>query len=389
MNYRRLANTDVSEIALEAAPCRVLSNGDFTALISKALDSGINFFCSLKPEETGTIGQALKSLSARRNAIVAAGIEDFFASLTRHRMRTEEFLEHELEDRLARLESTYLDCLVLDLGRGHSVDLQGVRREGISGGSDSRAVELEHFEGGTFLHETMRDFLKVANRFRHQGRVRTIGLAGENVDAVSRVLGKQHDFDVIFAPYSYGFRAVEDGLLAIAHETRTAFVATRPLWWGPRHIPVTVLAESPFPADRAVAETGPEDLASRACKWVLQQKAVSSACASVCTPAQVEALAAASPRDAWTRADEESLGKVGAVASDAGGLFLALSAMNSKDPELRAQGWAVLVRKDLTGGEVFDPDAAARDRQRVLERIAETILPPEPVEPDQDVEELL
>ena len=44
MKYRRLANTDVSEMALDTAACRVLSSDDFTELISTALESGINFF---------------------------------------------------------------------------------------------------------------------------------------------------------------------------------------------------------------------------------------------------------------------------------------------------------------------------------------------------------
>jgi len=388
MKYRRLANTDVSEVALDTAACRVLSSDDFTELISTALDSGINFFHTLKPEETSAAGQALKTLSARRNAIVSAGIEDFFAAFSRHRMRLEDFLEHELEDRLVRLESTYLDCLVINLGRGRSVDLEGARREGISGAGDDKAVELEQFEGGTFLHETIGDFLDIADRFRHEGRVRIIGLSGENVDALRRVLVKHSDFDAVIAPYSYGFRAAAEELLPVAEETKTAFVAARPLWWNIRDIPVTVLAESPFPKDKAVRLKASR-LALAACKWPLQEKAVVSVCASARTSREVESLAGASGDQLWTRADEEALRQVAGIAAAAGGLFVALSAMNSADAETRARGWAVLVRKNLTGGEVFNPDAPRKERQEVLERIAAAVVPKEPVIPDEDIDELL
>lgn len=389
MNYRRLANTDVSQVALESEACRVLSNGDFTALVSKAIDTGINFCHSLKPEETSAVGQALKSLSSRRNVIVSAGIEDFFAAFARHDMRLDDFIEHELEDRLARLESTYLDCLVMDVGRGRAVDLDAVRTEGVSGGGNGKAVKLEQFEGGTFLHETINDFLSIANRFRHEGRVRIIGVCGENVDAIRRVLVKHGDFDVAFAPYSYGFRAAAEELLPVAQETSTAFVATRPLWWGLRNIPVTVLAESPYPADKANAGIKAPRLASRACKWPLEEKTVISVCAPATTDADVENLACVSGGETWTRADEETLRPLAEIAQAAGGLFVALSAMNSENPDIRAHGWSVLVRRELTGGFVFDPDGAKSERLDALEKIADAVVPPEPVIPEEDVDELL
>jgi len=388
MNYRRLANTDVSQVALGTEASRVLANGDFTALVSKALDTGINFFHSLKPEEASAVGQALKSLSSRRNAIVSAGIEDFFAAFARHRMRLDDFLEHELEDRLARLQSKYLDCLVIDVGRGHAVDLEGVRAEGISGGDNGKAVELEQFEGGTFLHETIGDFLNIANRFRQEGRVRIIGLAGENVAALTRVLVKHGDFDVAFAPYSYGFRAAAEELLPVAQEMKTAFVATRPLWWGLRDIPVTVLAESPYPADKADAGIKAPSLASTACRWPLEEKSVISVCAPATSEADVENLADASGGESWTRADEETLRPVAEIAQAAGGLFLALSAMNSEKAELRARGWAALVRKELTANITFDPDGAESDRLDALEKVA-ALVPQEPVIPEEDLDELL
>ncbi len=385
MEYRRLANTEVSEISVDVSRLSTAEDTEARDAVSAALETGVNLVVTLRPEETSLVGRALKALSARRNTLVAAGIENFFTAFARHKMRLDEFLTHELEDRLERLESTYLDCFIIDVGRGRAADLQAVREEGISSSDNGKAATLETFEGGTFLHETISDCLEILDAFSKQGRMRFAALAGENVDAVKRVLVKHGEFDAVLVPYSYGFRAAQEELIPIADETSTAVVAVKPLWWCLREIPVTILAESPYPRDKASAGARRETLAAVASRWPLNQEAVSSVTMDAL---DAQALAvAASLETPWTRADEETLRPVGRVSQAHGGLFLALSAMNSEDVFLRSRGWAALQKIAPSPCFEFDPESPAKERTKVLEEIAAHVIPPEPAAAE-DLDEL-
>lgn len=388
MNYRRLANADVSELTLDATAGGLLGEAEFGKIVSESLEQGINLFYAIKPEECSALGAALKDLQARRNAIVAAGIEDFFRAFARHEMRLGEFLEHELSDRLERLDSTYLDCLVIDLGRGRGVDLEAVRAEGISGGN-GKAMELETFEGGTFLHETIQDCLETIDRFRQDGLIRMAGISGENIDALTRVLVKHSGFDVVFAPFNYAFRAAAKSLIPVAAEQETAVVTTRPLWWDLREIPVSVLAESPYPLPQAQVEADASSLAAAACKWPLTEKTVVSVAFDISREGQAATLVGACRDEIWTRSDEETLRPVAAVAESHQGLFVALSAMNSPDDRLRQLGWATLQRKGLAEDLQFDPAAEEDLRRDALREIAAALVPPEPPPPDEEFDDLL
>jgi aryl-alcohol dehydrogenase-like predicted oxidoreductase len=389
MRYRRLASSDVSEIALSAEACSRIGDDQLDALFSEAFRQGVNLFWTLSAEETAAVGRTLSRLGSRRNAIITAGVEEFFAAFSRHDMRLDDFLEHELSDRLERLQSKYLDCFVIDLGRGRSVDLEAVRAEPISSGGNGRAVKLETFEGGAFLHETIDDCLRVIERFMNEGRVRMAGLSGENIDALTRVLVKHPDFEVVFAPYNYGFRTTAAELIPVAEETATAVVATRPLWWGPRSIPVTVLSESPYPA-RADVTIKPDVLASTACKWPLRESAVSSVVVSPAGPSMLSKLTTASGASQWTRADEDILRPVGRTAEVEGGVLLALSAMNSGLEDVRIVGWAALQRMHGKAAEAFDPHAPVDERTDALAGIAAEVVPDEPVPADdEDLDDLM
>lgn len=388
MNYRRLANADVSELTLEARAGGLLDDVEFGKIVSESLEQGINLFYAIKPEECSALGTALKNLQARRNAIVAAGIEDFFRAFARHEMRLGEFLQHELSDRLERLGSTYLDCFIIDLGHGSGVDLTAVRGEGISGGN-GKAVELETFEGGTFLHETIADCLTTIDRFRQNGLIRMAGMSGENVDALTRVLVKHSGFDVVFAPFNYAFRAAAEALIPVASEQETAVVATKPLWWGLREIPLSVLAESPYPLPQAQVDADAASLTAAACKWPLTEKTVISVAFDISREGQATTLVGACKDEVWTRSDEETLRPAAAVAESHEGLFVALSAMNSADDRLRELGWAALQRKGLAEDLEFDPAADQDLRRDALAAVAAALVPPEPPLPDEEFDELL
>ena len=199
MKYRRAGNVDVSEIAFDCAVARDLPQTGFDSLVEKALALGIDFFCTLQPAETTALGECLARLGARRKAVTSAGVARFFASYSAHHMPADEFLEHELSDRLERLGGNYVDCFVLDLGDGRGVDLESAQKAEIHSSVDRRAVATRSYEGGIFLHETLADCLEVLDRFKKQGRIRLVGISGENVTAVRRALVKHDGLDVAFS----------------------------------------------------------------------------------------------------------------------------------------------------------------------------------------------
>jgi len=386
MKYRRVENIDLSEVSLDCSWAANRSPQDAKALVRRALDLGVDFFCALEPAEATALGESLSDLGARRKAVVSAGIPGFFAAYASHRMTAAEFLEHELADRQQRLGGNYIDCFVLDLGGGRSVSLDGVLKEEIQPDVPPRGVAPAGFEGGIFLHETLADSLAVLADFKKKGRIRLSAIAGENVAAVKRVLVKHESIDLAFVPYNYAFRAAASELLAIAAEVNTAVIATRPLWWGIREIPVTVLAESPYPPDRASIAVPAGQLAASACRWPLSEPVVASVLAGARSPDEVANAASASGDIHWTRKDEETLRAVAAVATAQRGIFLVLSAMNSPDPAVRAQGWAACLRLGLQDF-CYDPAAANAARSDALRRIAETAVQTPP--PAEDLDELV
>ncbi len=385
MQYNRIGDVDVSEIAFDTDVARDLTTLQLRRLVETAFESGIDFFYSLQPAETSALGECLAALGARKKAVVTAGIPRLFAAYASHHLPAAEFLEHELSDRADRLGGGPIDCFVLDLGEGRSLDLDSVMKEDIAGADDS-PVASSSYEGGIFLHETLAECLEVLARFKKDGRIRLAAVSGENISAVSRVLVKHEGIDVAFAPYNYGFRAAANELISVAAEVKTAFIATRPLWWGIREIPVTVLAESPYPAQASV-DIDPAELTSVACAWPLADRSVKGILAELNTAELVARAASASHDHHWTRDDEDALRPVASVAAAQKGLFLILSAMNSPDPSVRAHGWAACMRRGLPDFN-FDPVAPADVRLRSLRQIADTVVQAPPVDHD-DLDELL
>jgi aryl-alcohol dehydrogenase-like predicted oxidoreductase len=384
MKYRRVENIDLSEVSLDCSWAVDKSAQDAKALVRRALDVGVDFFSTLEPAEATALGESLSQLGARRKAVVSAGIPDFFAAYASHHMTAAQFLEHELADRQQRLGGNYIDCFVLDLGGGRSVDLDGVLKEEIQPGAPGRGVAAQGFEGGIFLHETLADSLAVLAGFKQEGRIRLSAVSGENVAAVKRILVKHASIDLAFVPYNYAFRAAASELLAIAAEVKTAIIATRPLWWGIREIPVTVLAESPYPPDSASIAVPAGQLATSACKWPLSEPVVASVLAGARSPEEIASAAGASGDIHWTKKDEEVLRGVAAVATAQHGIFLVLSAMNSPDPAMRARGWAACLRLGLADF-CYDPAAGDAPRADALRRIAEAaVQTPPPAAEDLD-----
>jgi|GEM_PF-3269132 len=388
MKYRQVGNLDVSEVALDCSVAKDLTTAQMSTLVEKAFDLGIDFFHALQPAEATALGDCLGRLDARRRAIVAAGVPRLFAAYASHHMPTEEFLEHELSDRIERLGGGYIDCFVLDLGRGKAVDFDAVLKEDLSPGGDDRAVATSSYEGGIFLHETLAECLEVLGRFKQEGRIRVSAVSGENITAVRRVLVKHPSIDAALVPYNYGFRAAEEELIPVAAETKTSVVATRPLWWGIREIPVTVLAESPYPKDAARIGLKAAGVVRTACKWPLGTGAVAGILGEARTSEELADLAAASSDSHWTRDDEETLRAVASVAAAQRGIFLILSAMNSKDPALRAHGWAACLRRELPDFG-YDPSGDEESRAASLKRVAEAVIQQAPAIPEEGLDELL
>ena len=299
-------------------------------------------------------------------------------------MSVDTFVRHELEDRLERLRTDYLDCFVLDLGAGRAVDLEAVAKEHIRSGEEARHGA---YEGGVFLHETISDCLASLERFKRQGRVRLTALVGENVDVLKRVLVKNAGFDLVMAPYSYAFRAAASELMAIAAETRATFIAMRPLWWTLRGIPVTVLAESPFPAQYA-AGVDAAALTSAACRWPVVQGGAAGVAFEAASADEIGAAARSVANEHWTKGEEEALSGVAAKARFQGGVLLILSAMNSADPDMRARGWAAYVRRGLPESG-YDPLAPESERAMALSTIAAAIIHEAPDIRPEDLDELL
>lgn len=388
MKYRRLGNIDVSVISFDCGVASTLPPANFRALVQKAFDAGIDFFYAIHPDESAALGESLDALEARRRTYVAAGIPTFFAAYTTHLMSSAEFLEHELADRLERLKTNYIDCFVLDLGAGRSVDLESVLKETIPAHFHPRSMTTSSYEGGIFLHETLAECFQTLGRFKTEGRIRLIAISGENISYVRRILVKHAEVDAAFVPYNYAFRAAAQELIPIASETKTAVVATRPLWWGVREIPVTVLAESPFPPEAAGIPAKAAALVSAACKWPLTEPAVATVLVEPSSLAEVGETASAGDDGAWTRNDEETLRGIAAVASAQRGVFLVLSAMNSKDPTLRARGWAACLRMGLPDFG-YDPSSSEDARTAALKQIAASEVQVKPAPPAEDLDELL
>jgi len=384
MRYRRVGTVEISEIGLDCPSTTRLNSADVRSIVERGLGRGVNFLRAVEPEETSALGDALSALGARRSAVLAAGIGEFFSSFARHHMTLGEFLEHELNDQLSRAKSDYLDCFFIDIGAGRSVDLGAVLQEdlrtGDSGGHKS-------FEGGTFLHETIAEAVVTIERFKKAGRVRLSGIGGENLSVLKRILIKNKNFDLAFVPYNYAFRIAAEELIPIATETKTAVVATRPLWWGVRSIPVTVLTESPFPNERFSLGADEGALTRIACKWPLANSGVTSVMAEANSLAPLDTLSEASTDRTWTRADEEALSKAFDVANAQQGLFIILSAMNSPDDDIRARGWAAYIRRGLPECG-FDPFASEASRLKALRLIASAVVKDETLMTHEGLDDL-
>ena len=59
MNYARIAQVEISRLALDLSAARRLPSAAMTSFVDKALASGVDFLTCLQPAETGMLGEAL------------------------------------------------------------------------------------------------------------------------------------------------------------------------------------------------------------------------------------------------------------------------------------------------------------------------------------------
>ena len=212
--YRRLGRTElrVSPIGVGGHHLRKDDVGgrrvfrataqERAAIVSRALDHGINFFDTTFMEEVQSFGDALR-IAGRREEMVLCSMDEQYAAFRSSQLA--DYKKHtaeELDRCLKWLGTDWLDVYWLRYDRGeHSDDM-------------------------------LRYSIEAMREAKEAGKIRAIGNSGHNSEFMQKTMGEWDAWDVIMFPYNAVKQEAEDYVLPAARERDVGVVIMKPYGGG-------------------------------------------------------------------------------------------------------------------------------------------------------------
>ena len=179
-------------------------------LIKEAIDAGVNFFDATQPEETKSLGLALKELGVKNDIHVAIMILTPFSKMMDNlRSEWRRIIRDDVEKTLKLLQADYADLLNMHMPeRNYSPQRLGVA-------------------------------LEVLKELKEEGKIGFIGASSHQPRFLGEVMRKYDCFDSVMIRYNYHLQEVRNVIFPLAKTLEVGVVVMKPIAWPYYGIPFT------------------------------------------------------------------------------------------------------------------------------------------------------
>ncbi len=207
-------------------------------LINEAISAGVNFFDATQPEETKSLGLALKELGVKNDIHVAIMILTPFSKM-RKTLKSEwrQIIRGDVGKSLQLLQADYADLLNM------------------------------HMPERDYSPQRLTVALEVLQELKEEGKIGFIGASSHQPRFLGEVMRKYDCFDSVMIRYNYHLQEARDVIFPLAKTLEVGVVVMKPLAWPYYGIPFTRFNPG---------EGGSSTPAQHALRWILNSSEVST-----------------------------------------------------------------------------------------------------------------
>lgn len=209
-------------------------------VIQAAIAAGINFFDATQPEETKSLGLALKALGRTKDIHVAIMILTPFSKMQMTpRSEWRQTIRGDVENSLHLLQAEYADLLNM------------------------------HMPERDYSPQRLTAALEVVRELQKEERIGFLGASSHQPRFLGEVMRKYDCFDAVMIRYNYHLQEARDAIFPLAKMLEVGVVVMKPLAWPYYGLPFTRFN----PGDRGGDPSTP---AQHALHWILHSSEVST-----------------------------------------------------------------------------------------------------------------
>jgi len=232
------------------------------ALVRRAIELGVNFFDATQPEETKSLGLALREVGADSSVHLATMILRPLSKMAdKPRSEWRQTVREEVEKNLQLLQMDHTDILNL------------------------------HMPEIDYSKERLTAALDVLQEYRNEGRIGFVGASSHHLRFLAELMRKYDCFDTVMIRYNYHLQEARDIIFPLAKALEVGVVVMKPLAWPYYGIPFTRFG----PVEGEEGELTPVQLNLR---WILSFPEVSTAVPGMNSQAELEENSAAIVKEA-------------------------------------------------------------------------------------------
>jgi aryl-alcohol dehydrogenase-like predicted oxidoreductase len=179
-------------------------------LIKEAIGAGVNFFDATQPEETKSLGLALKELGAENDIHVAIMILTPFSKMSKTpKSEWRQIIRDDVEKSLQLLQADYADLLNM------------------------------HMPERNYSQQRLTAALEVLQELKEEGKIGFIGSSSHQPRFLGELIRKYDCFDSVMIRYNYHLQEARDVIFPLAKTLEVGVVVMKPLAWPYYGIPFT------------------------------------------------------------------------------------------------------------------------------------------------------
>ena len=179
-------------------------------LIKEAIGAGVNFFDATQPEETKSLGLALKELRVKNDIHVAIMILTPFSKMRKiSKAEWRQSIRDDVEKSLQLLQADYADLLNM------------------------------HMPERDYSQQRLTVALEVLQELKEERKIGFIGASSHQPRFLGEVMRKYDCFDSVMIRYNYHLQEARDVIFPLAKTLEVGVVVMKPLAWPYYGIPFT------------------------------------------------------------------------------------------------------------------------------------------------------
>ncbi len=240
-------------------------------LIKRAISKGVNYFDPTQPEETKSLGIALKNLGVKDDIHVAIMILTPFRKMAENpRSEWRQIIRDDIEKSLKLLQTDYADILNM------------------------------HMPERDYSKERLTVALEVLKELKKEGKIGFIGASSHQPRFLAELMRLYDCFDSVMIRYNYYLQEAKEVIFPLAKTLEVGVVVMKPFAWPYYGIPFMRF-------DPMEREEGPYTPAQLCLRWILNSPEVTTVVPGMNNQDEFEENLAAINKEA--KVDEKLLGQ--------------------------------------------------------------------------------